>query len=1134
MPATSSNILYQKLDEFIRKYYKNLLIKGFLYFVGLMLIEFLIVIVLAHIGKFGIPARTFLFYFTLLVATYLIIRFLIRPISGLLKLGKNLGYEEASEIVGKHFPEINDRLLNTLQLLEKKDGDLSHSLLEAAIEQRTNQLSPVPFTMAIDFSANKKYAFWAAAPLVIYLIIYLLFPSMIPDGTIRVLKYNRQIVTPPPFKIEILNSNLKTEQFNDFELMVDFIGDIPEEAMINYQGHEFRMEKRADGRFSYLFSNPGKTTSFRIDAGGLESEEYKLEVIAKPAIYKYTVYADYPSYTGRKDEEILNPGDVQVPEGTTLKWKFITKTTDEVLLGFDHHYVKASKETNDLFTYLKKVFISSPFSIKIHNLQGDISDSMQYELQVIPDNYPVINLEEKADSNKAERRFFIVDSYDDYGLTRLTFNLKFTKSKTPEKLKLPIKTFQLQSPGGEKNNRLYHQIELDQLGIVPEDEIEYYFEVWDNDGAKGPKSTKSRIFTFKAPSIEELEAKSESDKDKLQSEMEEAIREAKSLQKDLKSIEQKLVEKKDLSWEEKKKMEQLVERQKKLGDKMQQIKESQKKINEQEKSIVQPDEELMKKQEQIDKMFNELMNDEMKDLIRKVEQMMQMQNKDQIKKEIDKLQLTNKDIEKEMDRMLEHFKELELEKKMEDAGKKLDELSERQKELSKETEKIKEDKSTKTEKENKLQELSEKQNKLNEEFKRTEEKLNEIDKSNKELETPKKLDLSKEDTEKIEKDLKESKENLDKKESEKAAGKQKEAAEKMKELSQKMKDQMEEEEKEEDEVNAESLRSILDNTLQLSNDQERLMQDFKQVTNYNPQYVLMAKKQKDIKDNARQIEDSLTALSKKVPELSSFVNKEVTRLNENLENSIQGYGSRDIPLIRQSQQQAMMNANNLGVMLSDILKQMQEKMSGKSSGKAGKLPKTGQGQGKGKGKSMSSLKKMQEELNKQLREGLNKQDGKGNKPGEKPGQQQGMGSMEYAKMAAQQMAIRQQMQKMLSEMGAKEKEGLGGQGKLQELQRLMEQTEKELFNKRLSNEMIQRQEDIMTRMLESEKAEKKQDQDKKREAEQAKEKERTSPPSFKQYIEQRKKEQELLLSVPTEMQPYYKDRAKQYFNLKSR
>ena len=196
-------------------------------------------------------------------------------------------------------------------------------------------------------------------------------------------------------------------------------------------------------------------------------------------------------------------------------------------------------------------------------------------------------------------------------------------------------------------------------------------------------------------------------------------------------------------------------------------------------------------------------------------------------------------------------------------------------------------------------------------------------------------------------------------------------------------------------------------------------------------------------------------------------------------------------------------------------KNQQNKQS-KSNGKGKPKPKPGSGK-----PSMSQLKKMQEEMTKQMKEGINKNGSS------QPGKGQ-MGSEQFARMAAQQMAIRQQMQKMLSQMDALEKEKLGGGKSLGDLQKLMEETEKELFNKRLTQETIMRQQDILTRLLEHEKAEKKQEQEQKREAEQGKEKPRPSPQYLEQLNQKRKKETEILQSVPAEMQPYYKQKAIEY------
>ncbi|MFN9518870.1 MAG: hypothetical protein ACK574_03970, partial [Bacteroidota bacterium] len=453
-----------------------------------------------------------------------------------------------------------------------------------------------------------------------------------------------------------------------------------------------------------------------------------------------------------------------------------------------------------------------------------------------------------------------------------------------------------------------------------------------------------------------------------------------------------------------------------------------------------------------------------------LEQLMQQQNKDAVKQEMEKLQLNNKDVEKELDRMLEQFKQLELEKKLDESISRLDELQKKQEELAQKTKETEQQKQLKKEEKNKqLEQLKQEQQKVREEFEQVQKEIEQVKEQNKELEDPAQINDTEKQEEEIEQDMKESEQELQKNNSEKAGQKQKEAAQKMQEMSSNLKKGREDEKEKEDALNAEALREILENTIQLSKDQEQLMEQMRSISGYNPQFVEAGKTQKNIADNSRIIEDSLLALSKRVPQISSFLNREVSKLKENLDRSVKGYSNRSMGDIRTRQQYAMTHANNLAVMLSEVLQQMQMEMQA-NGGKGGKKSKPQKGQGKGgkqQKRSMSDLKKMQEELNKQLREGMNKQQQQG---GEKPNGEQGMGSREFARMAAQQQAIRQQMQKMMNEMGAKEKEGMGGNQKLQEMQKLMEQTEKELFNKKLSSEMLQRQQDILTRMLESEKA----------------------------------------------------------------
>src|SRR5687768_11243269 len=139
--------LIAKLDEFIRKFYKNQLIRGLIYSTAVVLGFFLAVAVLEYYAHFDTGMRTFLFYSFVLTNLFIITRLIVIPLMKLNKLGNIISHEQASEIIGKHFTQVQDKLLNVLQL-KKAAGTDSSVLVEASIDQKIKELKPVPFSSA--------------------------------------------------------------------------------------------------------------------------------------------------------------------------------------------------------------------------------------------------------------------------------------------------------------------------------------------------------------------------------------------------------------------------------------------------------------------------------------------------------------------------------------------------------------------------------------------------------------------------------------------------------------------------------------------------------------------------------------------------------------------------------------------------------------------------------------------------------------------------------------------------------------------------------------------------------------------------------------------------------------------------
>ena len=189
------NLLIEKLDAFIRKYYKNQLIRGAIYSFTLLLAFYLAVTTLEYFGHFSTTLRTILFYSFIGGNIFIIGKYVVVPLRHLYRFGKIISREQAAVIIGQHFPEVKDKLLNVLQLHQQAEETsaeqrVSRELVLAGIDQKTIELKPVPFSSAINFGENKKYLRYAFIPLLILVVIIVAAPSMIKESTKRLIEHN--------------------------------------------------------------------------------------------------------------------------------------------------------------------------------------------------------------------------------------------------------------------------------------------------------------------------------------------------------------------------------------------------------------------------------------------------------------------------------------------------------------------------------------------------------------------------------------------------------------------------------------------------------------------------------------------------------------------------------------------------------------------------------------------------------------------------------------------------------------------------------------------------------------------------------------------------------------------------------
>ena len=581
-----------------------------------------------------------------------------------------------------------------------------------------------------------------------------------------------------------------------------------------------------------------------------------------------------------------------------------------------------------------------------------------------------------------------------------------------------------------------------------------------------------------------------------------------SLQKKLQNFNSELddmktsmLNKKSLNWEDKSSLNNFLKKQKEIQNDLEKLKKQLQ--NELSNDQKEKNKEILKKQEQINKMVEELMSDEMKKLYDELSKLSEEMNKDKVLKKLEDIDFSQEDMLKELDRTIEHFKKMEIEQKAKELSQELKDLSNKQTLLKEKTN----DKEVSGFEKNKLQE------KIKEEFNEIQSELSDLKSKNKELSKPLKVET--EEREKmINKSLNESLEKLSENKMKKASEKQGETSKSLNDLA----DSMEKlgngggDKAEED---MESLRVLLEQLITFSLDQEEVLADLKSTKTRDPKYINIGQQQRKLSDKIQIIDDSLTALALRQIMLSGKINKEVQSIKRSLKNSIKNLTERKTKNAQIEQQTVMMHTNELGLLLSEIINQMQQNMPG--SGQCNKPGGKNKKPGKGLPKNAEQLKKQIEAMKKFM---------KGQKDGKKPGES-GSSFEQLGRMAAQQAAIKKQLQDMAQELNK------GGSGKgngLKDLIKKIEETEDEIINNEISLSSIKRQEEIKVKLLELDKASKEQEEEEKREAKESSGNyKKNNSVLFEEYLQIKKGETELLKTIPPNLKPYYKNKVNEYF-----
>mgnify|MGYP002033352632 FL=1 len=1079
------NILFEKLNQFIKKYYLNQLMKGSISVLSVLLLFFILFCSLEYFSSFNVQGRTILFWSYILVSFLIIAKFIVVPALKIIKIGNTLSYKDAAKIIGKHFKEIDDKLLNILELSELSESD--NELIRASIDQKTKNIESIKFKRAINLTINKKQIRWIVAPI---LIIILLFISgneyILTESSARIINHNTFFEPEPPFKYVILNNDLKFIQFEDFKLKIQLTGkEIPNEVFIVKNGNKFKLKSLADNVFEFQFKHVSSDIKFQFFAGGYTSKPYLVKCLMQPKIVNLEIVVTPPKYTGKKINTINSGGDLIIFEGSSVKWNVLFNNSHQNTFVLEDKIIAESNENQ--LQLEKKIISNSKYAITTKN-NNKLKDTLSYFIEVIKDEFPKISLSQNFDS--INKTFSFTGTVgDDYGLQKLEF-ISEKDSSTVNSIEIDIQKKHL--------DNFFFVFSFDELNLNPGEKINYYFNVCDNDDVNGSKCTKSKQFYFIEPTLNDLNKRENKEIENIKSGLNQSISLAKEIENEIQELNELMLNKKELGWEEKEKAKNILNKQKELEE---QIKKTQEISEQNLKTKEKLNSEILEKQKQLDELMKNVFDNEMKDLLKEMEELLQDSDKEKLKDLLEKIEDQNFDVEKELDRELELLKQLDFEQKTEEILNKIEDIKSKQQKIKEQNLKNK----------IKKEDLAAKQDSLNNEMNDLQKEMDVLREKNMELENKNEIPKTQNIEESIKKSMRESSENLKKSNKSKSSKAQQKAIEDLELLQQeleKMQDSSSEEHYYED---MESLRKILENLIRLSFDQEDLMHKTLSVPKNSPEFIRLVQQQKKLANNSLIIEDSLFALSKRVVQIQSIVNKEISAIRNNLQVVTDMLEQRQINKATEKQQFVMTSVNNLALLLSEIIEQMQLEMPPSNCNKPKNCNKPNPNSNK---PSFSEMKKAQEKLMKKLKSGKNK----GKKPGEKQ-------SQILMQLAQQQEKIKKQLLEMRNNLSNNQ-----DKNQLDKIIKEMEKNEKDIINNNINEETIKRQQEILTRLLEAENSEREQDQDNQREANEWKFEIDNTTLEMLEYEKQKKKQEELLKTIPLQLNPFYKKKVDSYFN----
>lgn len=1073
------NEIIGKLEQMIKKEYLVFLISGILISLIIILSIFTIFSLYELASFSNVNIRTILFFIFILISITVVIYFVALPLLKYLNVFKNRDYFLSAYKVGKNFPEINDDLLNALQLvsISQPEAYYSSTLLDAAFKNVYERVKPISFDSLVDYTNAKKLSFYFLSVLIFVVLLFSFVPGL-TEASNRLINYNQQFIPPARFYFEVTPGNSEITRGEDVNIMIKVKGEVPSEVFIwtkdesetNFK--EQRLEKDSSGNYEYSIQQLRTSIYYYVTAEDINSEEYEIKVIDRPVIRSLDLKIIPPSYSGIPVTQQKDDGNISALIGSRVELNVSgSKELKSAKIFFE--------DSAEVKLKLNGNFAEGAFQIKKDNsyviLLSDLADNnnlqpIRYYIKTQSDQSPSIELvNPKDDINLANDNRVPIELKvnDDFGFSKLNLYYKLTSSKyetIPEKFSI----IDIPIDKKSKEQIVDYVWNLMKLNPAVEDVYSFYLEIFDNDNVSGPKSAKTQIINVRVPSLDEILSKADKTQESSIDEMQQTLQEAEKLKEELEKIDKDLKkDKPEISWEEKEKIEQTLDKFEKLQEKMESISDKLKQMQNELQQNQLLSKETLEKYMELQKLMDEMTSDEFKKAMQQMQEMLQKMNRNQTQDALNNLKIDEERFKKSIERTMNLLKRIQVEQRMDELIKRTENIEQKQQDVNNQTNKSDLSDQKKSEQlGDKQKEISKELNKLNDKIKELSEKMQEI--KNMPVDEMQKLqdEFDKQHNEEL---SEQAEEQLKQNQKQQAQSNQQQLAKNMKNIKSAMLKMQQMMQQQNQMQTFTDMMRILDNILSLSKQQEDLKNKLQNFDPSSSQLEQNLQKQNDIKQNLNKLLQQMSEVSQKTFAITPEMGKALGNANKSMNQSMQSMQNRNGSMAVLQQTEAMMHLNET----ADLMKSSLESMMQGGSGSGGMMSLMQQLQKmSGQQMNLNNLTQMLQQM----------------QQGQLTPQQQG----ELSRLAQQQELIRKSLEQLNKE-AQQSGESKKIPADLENIAKQMREVVSDMNTEKLDDQLIQKQERILSKLLDAQRSINQRDFEKDRKSESGKNIVRTGP-----------------------------------------